>query len=143
MSPQLREEQAWSSFGAFTLAALPRRTSAAALLRLQLAHFSCDVARCLEAQVVGIDLKDVKTVFNGITAPVLGVGVGSGAQRGRVGPFSLMIVFFPPRRWCLADYKDVCRGVCAVADPAGRAIFGVLHDEHVPSGATRVAVLTG
>jgi len=143
------------SFGALTLAALPSRASAAAPSSLQLAHFSRDVARCLEAQVVGIDLEDVKTVFDGITAPVLGVGVGSGAQRGkqalaaalegfhRLGPFSLTIVYVPARRWRLADYRDVCRGVCAVADPAGLTIFGVLHDEHVPSGTMRVAVLTG
>lgn len=105
--------------------------------------------------MVGIDLEDVMTVLDGITAPVLSVGVGNGAQPGmqavaaaleglrRVGLFSLTIVYVPPHGWRLAHYRDVCRGVCAVADPAGLTIFGVLHDEHLSSSTMRVAVLTG
>jgi hypothetical protein len=143
------------SFGAFALAALPGRATAAPASSLQLAHFSRDVARCLEAQVVGIDLADVKTVFDGITAPVLGVGLGSGAQRGkqavaaalegfdRVGPFSLTIVYVPFRTWRQTDFRDVCRAVCAVADSTGLTIFGVLHDEHLASDSMQVAILTG
>jgi cell division GTPase FtsZ len=119
------------------------------------AVFVRDLTRSLEQQLVGVDLEDVRAVFDGVRAPVLGSGCASRKDRalvaaraallqaGRVGRNTLVVIAAAPQEFRLEELKLAYGIVRDEAEPDAHVILAPCHDPALPPGQLRIAVLTG
>lgn len=107
--------------------------------------------------IINVDFADVKTVVQDAGAAVIGVGIGSGAERAEnavnlalnspllettaEGAKSVLLGISGGRDLRMNEINDAAKMVAQVADPGARIIFGAYHDRNLRPKQVKVTLI--
>ncbi len=107
--------------------------------------------------IINVDFADVKTVVQDAGAAVIGVGVGSGAERAESavnlalnspllettaeGAKAVLLGISGGRDLKMNEINDAAKMVAQVADPGARIIFGAYHDKNLRPKQVKITLI--